>query len=232
MLEGRKTDNFSMRIFLETIENIVGPHGLKSVLNYAHLEKYIDDFPLSNHRVEIPLEDLQILCRSLLELFGRKGIRSLQLRVGRQIISRSLEKHPLLLKMILILRFLMPEPRRTWIGLEKLIKAVEKSYPPLLESQEPQFELREEEDCFLIIYRDNWESEDVMSQSPVCNVTVGSIEAYVEWAAGHAHDATEIECRAMGSPVDVFRISKSYKEEGKMIEKRALDSPFPQKKYI
>lgn len=139
MLEGRKTDNFSMRVFLETIENIVGSHGLKSVLNYAHLEKYIENFPPSNYRVEIPLEDLQNLCRSLLELFGRKGIRSLQLRVGRQIIGRSLKKHPLLLKMILPIRFLVPEPRRTWIGLHKLIKAVEKSYPLPLESQNELF---------------------------------------------------------------------------------------------
>jgi hypothetical protein len=33
MPDERKTDNFSMKVFLETIENIVGVNGLKSVLN-------------------------------------------------------------------------------------------------------------------------------------------------------------------------------------------------------
>ena len=231
MLKGRKTDNFSMRIYLETIESIVGSHGLKSVLNYVHLEKYINNFPPSNDRVEIPLEDLQNLCRSLLELFGQKGIRSLQLRVGRQIMKRSIEKLPLFIKMILPVRFLAPEPKRIQVGLERLIKTIEKKYPSTSKLQGPRLELREEEDCFIIIYRDNWESEDVMSQSPVCSVAVGSLEAFVEWTTGHAHEVTEIECRAMGDCADVFRISKSCRKESEMIEKRSLDSPFPQKRY-
>lgn len=54
MIEGRKIDNFTMRIYLETIQSIVGPNGLKSILNYDHLEQYIDNIPPDNDKVEVP----------------------------------------------------------------------------------------------------------------------------------------------------------------------------------
>ena len=231
MLKERKTDNFSMRIYLETIQSIVGTHGLKSVLNYAHLEKYINNFPPLDNSLEIPLEDIQNLYRSLLELFGQKGIRSLQMQVGEQIIQKSLEKHPWFEKMLLPIRFLAPERKRLKIGLMILIRAVNRRYPPSDDSQEPRLELKEE-DCFVIIFRDNWESEDVFSQSPVCHATVGSIKMFAEWTTGHSYDVREVECRAMGHPADVFEISKSYKKNKRKAEKRSLDSPFPQKKYF
>lgn len=232
MLKGRKTDNFSMRVYLETIQSIVGTHGLKSILNYAHLETYIDNFPPSNDRLEIPLEDLQHLCRSLLELFGQRGIRSLQMQVGQQIILKSLEKQPLIMKLILPVRFLVPERRRLQFGLKKLIETVEEKYPPSDNSQGPQLNLEEGKDCFIIIYGNNWESEDVLSQSPVCHSTVGSIKGFAEWTTGHSYDVREVECRAIGHPADVFKISKSYREEETASGKRSLDSPFFKKEYI
>ncbi len=232
MLKGRKTDNFSMRIYLETIENIVGPHGLKSVLNYAHLEKYIDNFPPSNSCVEIPLEDIQSLCLSLLEMFGQKGVRSLQLRVGRQLAQRSLSNRPLVRKAAQLLSRVVPEHKKMRYCLTRLIEEVKKRYPLPVDTSLPRLELHEEEDCFIIIYRDNWESEDVISQSPVCNVAVGTIEALMEWITGHIHEVQESECRAMGHPADVFRISKFHKKEDEKVEKRSLDSPFLRKNTI
>ncbi|MBU7018950.1 MAG: hypothetical protein HXS44_15685 [Theionarchaea archaeon] len=231
MLKERKTDNFSMRIYLETIQSIVGAHGLKSVLNYAHLEKYIDNFPPLDGSLEIPLGDLQDLYRSLLELFGQKGIRSLQMQVGEQIIRKSLETHPWFIRLLVPLRFLAPERSRLKIGLKFLIWNVNRRYPPSYDSQESRLELKEE-DCFVIIFRDNWESEDVLSQSPVCHATVGSVKMFAEWTTGHFYDVKEVECRAMGHPADVFEISKSYQKNKGKAEKRSLDSPHSQKKYV
>ncbi|MBU7014997.1 MAG: hypothetical protein HXS43_09230 [Theionarchaea archaeon] len=210
-----------MRIYLETTEGIVGHHGLESVLNYAHLEKYIDNFPPSDDKTDVPLEDLQILCRSLLELFGRRGVRSLQLRIGREIVKKSFEKYSWATRLLLCLRFLGPEQPRLRHALVKLIGAVEKRYPSPEDMSEPRLELQEEEDCFLIIFRDNWESEDVFSSSPVCHVTVGALAALAEWTTGHVHEVREIECRASGYPADVFRVSKACERE---IEKGSYDS--------
>jgi predicted hydrocarbon binding protein len=218
MLKERKTDNFSMRIYLETIESVVGRHGLKSILNYAHLQKYIDNFPPLNTNLEIPLEDLQYLCRSLLELFGKRGIRSLQKHIGRQIIIRSLEKRSIFVKGLFLLRFLIPESLRMKGALHEFVRIIRVKYPPVSTRKKDYIQLKEEKDFFVFIHYNNWESEDIISPSPVCHVTVGALEAFVEWVTGHVYEVKEIECRAMGHPADVFAISKSYTQPEKWVD--------------
>ena len=211
MNDKRKTDNFSMRTFLETIENIVGVNGLKSLLNYAHLEKYIDCFPPDNEEQVIPLKDLRHLLFSLYTLFGRKGARSLQLRVGREIFYVGIEKRPRIAKALHIAARLLSEPRRMRLVLEKLAEYDWRAF--FSELEESPVKIQEEEDCFLIIHKGRYESEDIISGSPVCGVFAGTIEVMVEWITGHPHKVEEIECRAMGHPADVFRVLKARAEE-------------------
>jgi len=195
-----------MKAYLKTVQNIVGPNGLKSVLNYAHLEKYVDNFPPDNEELEIPLEDLQGLYHSLIELFGSKGARSLQLRVGRGNVQRGFERRPKTMKAIQLAARVVPEIRKIRLVLEKLIEYDKKFYT---HSGQNLIELREEEDCFLIVHGDRFESEGITSQTPVCGDFVGTIDALTEWITGHPHRVEEIECRAMGHLADVFRVSKA-----------------------
>jgi hypothetical protein len=91
MSEERKIDNYSMRTWLKTIENIVGHGGLKSILNYARLQKYIDSFPPDSDELEIPVEDYTAFIRSLIELFGNKGARSLQIMAGKEAVRVAIQ---------------------------------------------------------------------------------------------------------------------------------------------
>ena len=207
MTKEKRTDNFSMRAFLMTIENIVGSNGLKSVLNYAGLGKYIDNFPPDNDELVIPLEDLKSLLLSLYELFGNKGARSLQLRVGREIFRIGIEKRPGVAKTLKIAARLLPETKRMRLVLERLEEYDSRAFLSHLE--ELSFDIQEKEDCFLVIRKDSYESDGIKSDSPVCGVYIGVAGAIVEWITGHPHKVEEIECRAMGYPADVFRISKS-----------------------
>ncbi|MBU7024162.1 MAG: hypothetical protein HXS40_08330 [Theionarchaea archaeon] len=210
MSDERKTDNFTMRVFLMTIENIIGSNGLKSILNYGHLGKYIDNFPPDNEELVIPLEDLQRLLLSLYQLFGRKGARSLQLQVGRELFHVGIEKRPKIAKTLRFAARLIPEPKRIRLVLEKLADYDWKAFSSHLET--PSYEIQEKEDCFVLIDTDRYESEGITSQEPVCGVFVGAAEAIVEWITGKYHEVEEIECRAMGHTVDVFRVSKTAKE--------------------
>ena len=201
-----------MRIYLETIQHIVGYNGLKSVLNHAHLGKYIDNFPPDNDEMEVPLEDLKIMCHSLLEIFGPRGARSLQLLIGQENVRRGLQKRPHIAKALRIACRLVPETKKMRFALEKLIETSRQRYTSKIYEPHERIELREEEDYFIIIEREGWESEDVISQTPVCDINVGIIGALMEWATGHPHEVKEVECRAMGHPCDVFRITKSHTE--------------------
>jgi predicted hydrocarbon binding protein len=209
MINGRKTDNFSMRMFLKTIENIVGSNGLKSILNYAHLQKYIDNFPPDNEELIIPIEDLKKLLFSLYELFGHKGAHGLQLRVGREIFRIGIEKRPRIAKTLRAAARILPENKRMYLALKKLAEYDWKAFSSHL--KEPSFEIQEKEDCFLIIDKDRYESEGIKSDTPVCGVYIGAAEAIVEWITGHSHEVEEIECRALGHSADIFKIVKASK---------------------
>jgi predicted hydrocarbon binding protein len=211
MIEKRKTDNHVMRVWLETIKSIMGVKGLESILNYAHMEKYIDSFPPDNDKLEVPLEDLQNLYRSLLELFGRKGIRGLQLRVGRESARLSISRRPDVTTPVKRAAHLLSEPRKMRLALEKFIEQIEQrfGYP----SDESPIELQEGEDSFLVSDRAWFESEGVTSTQPACGFLVGMLQYIMEWITGNEHHVEEIECRSTGCPADVFKILKAKKEE-------------------
>ena len=206
MLEQRKIENFVMEIYLNTLESIVGSNGLKSILNYAHLEKYIDSIPPNDKRKEIPLRDLQAIFSSLYELFGQRGVRGLQLRVGRENARIGIEGRSSIAKPLMVATRLIPETRRMRLLLEKVVEQSNQVYTSQL--GEVPVELQETEDYFLIIHKDRFESEGITSDVPVCNVFVGNLQHTLEWITGYSHKVEEIECRALGHPADVFRIEK------------------------
>lgn len=211
MAEERKIDNLLMRIWLETIHEIVGSNGLNAILNHANIREYIDNFPPDDDELVIPVGDVKSLRLSLFDLFGGKGAKGLQLRVGRKITHNFIKKRPGIARATKIATRLLPEIKKMRLSLEHYKEQAEQRVSSSLDT--PQFELLEEEDYFLIINRDNYMSKGVTSQTPVCGVTVGNLQAMMEWITGHPHEVEEIECRAMGHPADVFRIWKTRKEE-------------------
>jgi predicted hydrocarbon binding protein len=208
----KMTDNFIMRVQLETIQNVVGENGLKSILNYGGLKQYIDNFPPENNELEIPARDVQKLYLTLIELFGTKGAWGLQVRSGREFVRIFLEKSPTLSKTVKIATKFLSETKRMKFALEQFIDQDNKRFTS--ESGDSRVTLQEREDGFLIIYTDNHLSEGVTSQEPICGAIVGNLQELVEWITGHEHEVREIQCQAMGHETDVFFIAKSRKESG------------------
>ena len=96
--EVKKIDNTLTRIWLETIEFMVGPNGLKAILNHAHLHHHIANFPPDDDLVAVPIHDVQALHRSLLELFSSRGAWGFQVRAGREITRIFIEKRSAMIK--------------------------------------------------------------------------------------------------------------------------------------
>lgn len=206
MPENEKISNYVMRNWLESTESILGVNGLKSVLNHSNLQKYVDNFPPADYELQIPLEDVKNLFNSLMELFGEKGSRSLQLRMGREMVRIGVEKYnQKIVKALLLAARLLPEAKKIRMVLDRFKEENEQTYPDSID-------LQEDSDCFLVIQKYNPVSDKVTSEVPICGVLVGTIEYMVEWITGHKHEVEEIECRAMGYPADVIRISKTIQE--------------------
>ena len=75
-----------------------------------------------------------------------------------------------------------------------------------------RFEVRDEEEYFIFVDRDNVSSRGIVSQQFVCGAFPGVLQALMEWVTGHTHQVEEIECRTMEYPADVFRITTARKE--------------------
>lgn len=207
----QRIDNFILRKWLETLQDIVGEHGLKTILNYAHLEQYVDSFPPDDDQGAIPVEHLQSLYRAILDLFGHKGARSLQLNVGRKVMERMVKSRPAITIPVKTAARIFPEPRRIRMTLEKFIDQSLERAPTAMGKE--RYELKEEDDYFLFIDHDYEGSEGVTSDKPICGFLVGMLDYAVEWITGNPHKVEEIECRAMGSPCDVIRIWKKVEPE-------------------
>lgn len=210
MIKEGKTENFVMAAWLETVQNIVGPNGLRSVLNYAGLQKYINNFPPDDNEKAIPIQDMQKLHHSLTELFGGKGAHALQLRAGREFTRNAIGKHPAIANAVKLAARLLSETRKMRLVLERWGEEIEKREPS--ELHKPRVELREEDNHFIYTDWDNYLTDGIKSQTPVCSFYIGELRYLTEWITGHAHEVEEIECRATGRLADVFRISKDYKE--------------------
>lgn len=116
-----------------------------------------------------------------------------------------------MIKAIQVAARIIPETRKIRLVLERLIEYGKNAYFSHLDAA--PVEVQEEDDCFLLVYKSHFESDMVTSFAPVCFVRVGAIQTLVEWITGHPHEVEEIQCRAMGDPADVFKISKSRKKD-------------------
>jgi predicted hydrocarbon binding protein len=207
----RKIDNFTMRIWLETIENILGSNGLKSVLNYSRLGKYIDNFPPYNDVLHIPADDMRSLFNTIREMFGKKGAHALQIRVGREAVRIGQGKYnPAFTRALQLSARILSEHKRMRLILEKYAEDLEKRVHS--NGEGTYVEVQETDNYFLLIDRDWVESEGVTSDEPVCGICVGMLQYLMEWITGHIHHVEEIECRAMGDEADVFKVVKAKKE--------------------
>ncbi|MBU7024592.1 MAG: hypothetical protein HXS40_10545 [Theionarchaea archaeon] len=204
-------DNFILRKWLETLQDIVGENGLKTILNYAHLGQYIHNFPPDNDEGAIPVEHLQSLYRTILDLFGYKGARSLQLNVGRKVMEKMVKSRPAVTIPIKTAARLLPESRRIRMTLEKFMEQSLERAPTTLGKD--RYELKETDEYFLFIDYDYEGSEGVTSDRPVCGFLVGMLDYAVEWITGNPHKVEEIQCRAMGCPQEVIRVWKKAERE-------------------
>jgi predicted hydrocarbon binding protein len=200
-------DNFILRKWLETLQDILGENGLKSVLNYAHLHVYVGNFPPDNDEIAIPVEHLQALYKAILDLFGHRGAHGLQLNVGKKVMENMIKSRPAVTIPIKAAARFVPERKRIRMTLEKFIEQSLKRAPTKL--GENRYELEEKEEYFLFIDRDYEGSEGITSEEPVCGFLVGMLHYSIEWITGKPHKVEEIECRAMGYPADVIRVWKA-----------------------
>jgi predicted hydrocarbon binding protein len=77
-----KIPNQMFYLALTTLDEIVGKNGTRSILNYANLRKFIDNYPPNNLDEEYITRDFSRILAGMIDLLGEKGARTLMFRAG------------------------------------------------------------------------------------------------------------------------------------------------------
>jgi predicted hydrocarbon binding protein len=202
-MEDRPIENKAYRVILEGVSEIIGQNGLKSVLNFAGLAKYIDNLPPKDTQKGGPLiSEVAKLDTAIEEVFGKQGARAILFQVGRMQAKWGLEENPDIEKGAREGMAGMSEVERARIILNYMANAI---------SKQLNTESRIEEDGEVFLYNSKAAAHCFGREStyPVCYTTAGFVDGLVSWAVGgNTWKVEETACMAMGHPFCTFRVTR------------------------
>ena len=198
------TNKFA-RIFLESLQEIIGQGGLNSILNYAGLTYLINDLPPDNLERAFDFANLSMINRALTEIYGERGGRGISLRVGRTTFDDVLKDYGAMAGVSDQDFKLLPKNAKIEFGLKAMVRVFS-------ENSDQISSLIEESDHF--VYRVErcpvcWGRKDV--EFPVCYYMVGLIKEGLHWVSGgEEFQVKETKCIAMGDMACEFEIKKEF----------------------
>jgi predicted hydrocarbon binding protein len=202
-MEDRLIENKAYRVILLGVNEIIGKNGLKSVLNYSGLAKYVDNLPANNNEKTGPkISEVAKLSDGIEQIFGKNGARAILLQVGRMQAKWGLDENPDITKAALAAMSGMSEGDRARVVLNYTADTI---------SKQLNTETWIEQEGDVYFYKDKAATHcfNRKSDVPVCHTTAGFVAGLVAWAVGNnGWKVEEIGCMAMGEVLCTYRIYK------------------------
>lgn len=204
---GYYNSNKFARIFLESIQEITGKHGLNSVLNYAGLAFLIDNLPPDNLERQFDFSYFSRINQALSEIYGERGGKGISLRIGRTTFDDVLKDYGELAGVGEKTFKVLPMKEKIRFGLEAMARIFSEQSDQLssLEDAEGRFLYRVER-CPICWGR-------AQQANPICYYMVGLLQEGLCWVSGGKEfQVVETQCVAVGDPACVFEIPKQHLE--------------------
>lgn len=202
-MEDRPIENKAYRVILLGVIEIVGENGLKSVLNYSGLTKYINNLPPNDNEKTGPrISEVAKLSEGIEEIYGIKGARAILFRVGRMQARWGVDENPDIAQAALTAMSGMSENDRAKIVLNYTADTISKQL-------NTETWIEQEGDVFF--YKDKAATHcfNRKSDVPVCHTTAGFVAGLVAWAVANSEwKVEETGCMAMGEPLCTYQIAK------------------------
>ena len=202
-MEDRPIENKAYRVILLGVIEIVGENGLKSVLNYSGLTKYIDNIPPNTNEKDVPMiSEVAKLSEGIEEIYGIKGARAILFQVGRMQARWGVDENPDIAQKALAAMSGMSENDRAKIVLNYTADTI---------SKQLNTETWIEQEGDVYFYKDKAATHcfNRKSDVPVCHTTAGFVAGLVAWAVGNnGWKVEETLCMAMGEPLCTYQIAK------------------------
>lgn len=190
------------RIYLQSLEDVLGKNGVNALLNLARLRHLINNYPPNNFEREFPFEDFAALNQALDDVYGPRGGRGLGTRGGRATFKYVIKEYGAMLGISDLAMRLMPLGMKMRLGLSIMAETFNRSSDQVVRLEE------DDEHFFYHIDRCPvcWGRK---SQTPICYVALGLLQESLAWVSGGRNiSVTETNCIAKGDPSCLFVINK------------------------
>jgi predicted hydrocarbon binding protein len=201
-LEPRYYPNLIGRLYLMSLEDVMGRNGVNALLNLAATRHLVNNYPANNLKREFPFSDLSAISKSTETMYGGRGARGMELRAGRYAFNLGLKEFGPLLGMADLALKLMPMTMKMKIVLNATAQTFDRfsDQPTHVEERKGQF-IYVIEKCPVCWGR--------QSEKPCCHLAQGILEEALTWVTGgHTFHMEEIECRGTGGQACIFAINK------------------------
>lgn len=190
------------RIFLMSMEEVMGRNGLNALLNLITAQELIQSPPPDNLEQEFDFAYFSNLNRGLEEIYGPRGARGLALRGGRAMFTRGLRQFGALAGVGDLAFKVLPLSTKLKIGIPALAR--------IFTQFSDQTSRVEELDDHFLYYIDRcsicWGRE---VDHPICFIAVGILQESLRWVSGGLEfRVDQIACTAMGEESCIFKIDK------------------------
>ena len=196
------TNKFA-RIYLESIKEITGENGLKTLLNYSNLGSLIDNYPPDNLEKAFDFSNFSMINQAMEEIYGVRGGRGLALRIGRNTFDDFLKDYGTFAGVLDTSFRIMPIQKKISFGLKAMARVFSEKSDQVtrLEENETSF-LYKIERCPACWGRSG---ED----HAVCYYMVGLLKEGMHWVSGGKEFMiVETNCITMGGETCDFDIPK------------------------
>ncbi len=184
------------------MDDVMGAHGLQSLLSLAQMEQYADSLPPDDMSRAVDFSSIAALNIALEELYGVNGGRGMALRIGQRAFVGGLKDFGAMRAANDAAFRNLPVHKRTEYGLQGLAAI-------LTNFSDQQSSVVVKEDSLQFISNVSPYAWGRETSKPVCHMMVGIIMECLRWSTnGYKFYVREIECTASGAEHCTFRVNK------------------------
>lgn len=200
---GYYNSNKFARIFLESVQEITGAHGLNAILNYAKLSDLVNQLPPDNQDRAFDFSNFAAINQALEDIYGSRGGKGLALRIGRSTFADVLKDYGELAGVGDMTFKVMPLQEKVRFGLDAMARIFS-------ERSDLLSNVDETENTYL--YRITrcpvcWGRSS--EENPICYYMVGLLKEGLSWVSGgKEYNISEDKCIALGDDLCEFVIQK------------------------
>ncbi len=193
--------NTLVRQALVAAQEVMGEHGLNTVLRTAGLGRFVDNLPPDDLEPGINTSEYARLNEAIESFYGRGG-RGMLRRIGRASFQYAVREQSALLGLASVALKLLPPRQRIRFILNSMVGALKKT--------NPQVDAWVDETAGRLAYYERTCAVCYGRKSvqPICYLYVGSIGEAVRWATGTEYDIRETHCVARGDAYCRFEVGE------------------------